>query len=524
MSDPAKVRRHAERVRELVASVVRTQIKDPRLGMITITDTRITADLRDATVFYTVLGDAAAQASTAAALESAKGLLRSTVGKALGLRHSPTLTFVLDDVQDQVKHIDELLAVARNADGEVQPGRPGPGTPGTRSRTGSMKRTTRTSRQADDEDGTAPDRRGTTVTSARPLAGPCSPRSRYRRRTPGPAAEWRRRSRRPPPRRVQLVCHVNPDGDALGSMLGFALGLRRLGIGSCARGSRAAGGPRAVPRHARSRSAGTRVRGVSGARLVICFDAASLPARSWSTGGPGRHRRSSWTTTPPNRVREDQSCRPVRRGDLGGRRGTARPAGVPLDAQIASASTWRWRPTPARSGSTRPPRRCTRWRPACWPPASDRGDLPSDLRHPALRGGRLSATCWRGRSSTGRGRRPGLFADLRHPRRPARYGQRPYVLETLIDSVRSTAEADVSCVIKPVAEAEWAVSLRSKGGVDVAGSRSRWRRRAPAGGRFHRSRRRHRRGRRDPRAAAAGAHRHRRSGIIPGEYRASRAA
>lgn len=120
MTDPAKVRRHAERVRELVASVVRTQIKDPRLGMITITDARITADLRDATVFYTVLGDAAAQASTAAALESAKGMLRSTVGKALGLRHSPTLTFVLDDVQDQVKHIDDLLAAARHADAEVQ--------------------------------------------------------------------------------------------------------------------------------------------------------------------------------------------------------------------------------------------------------------------------------------------------------------------------------------------------------------------------------------------------------------------
>jgi ribosome-binding factor A len=71
-------------------------------------------------VFYTVLGDAAAQTGTAAALESAKGLLRSTVGKALGLRHSPTLAFVLDDVTEQVKHIDELLAVAHDADAEVQ--------------------------------------------------------------------------------------------------------------------------------------------------------------------------------------------------------------------------------------------------------------------------------------------------------------------------------------------------------------------------------------------------------------------
>jgi ribosome-binding factor A len=120
MTDPARVRRHAERVRELVASVVRTQIKDPRLGMITITDARITADLREATVFYTVLGDTAAKTGTAAALESANGLLRSIVGKALALRHSPTLTFVLDDVQDHAKHIDELLATARESDAEVQ--------------------------------------------------------------------------------------------------------------------------------------------------------------------------------------------------------------------------------------------------------------------------------------------------------------------------------------------------------------------------------------------------------------------
>jgi ribosome-binding factor A len=120
MTDPARVRRHAERVRELVASVLRTQIKDPRLGMITITDARITPDLREATVFYTVLGDATDRANTQAALASATGLVRSTVGKALGLRHSPSLTFVLDEMPEHVQHIDELLAAARTADAEVQ--------------------------------------------------------------------------------------------------------------------------------------------------------------------------------------------------------------------------------------------------------------------------------------------------------------------------------------------------------------------------------------------------------------------
>lgn len=118
MTDPARVRKHAERVRELVAEALRG-IKDPRLGMITITDSRMTPDLREATIYYTVLGDVAEQASTAAALESAKGLLRSTVGKALGLRHSPSLTFEQDVVQDTVRHIDELLAAAKESDAKV---------------------------------------------------------------------------------------------------------------------------------------------------------------------------------------------------------------------------------------------------------------------------------------------------------------------------------------------------------------------------------------------------------------------
>ncbi|MDI6097570.1 30S ribosome-binding factor RbfA [Actinoplanes sp. NEAU-A12] len=119
MSDPAKTRRHAERIKELVARLVR-EIKDPRLGMVTITDARITGDLREATVFYTVLGDVTEQASTAAALESAKGMLRSRVGHALALRHSPSLAFVLDNVQTHVKEIDDLLAAARHRDEEVQ--------------------------------------------------------------------------------------------------------------------------------------------------------------------------------------------------------------------------------------------------------------------------------------------------------------------------------------------------------------------------------------------------------------------
>lgn len=120
MSDPARVRRYAERIKELVVFALRKQVKDPRLGMVTITDARLTADLRDATLYYTVLGDTAEQAATKAALDSANGLLRSIVGKRLGLRFAPTLTFTTDEVPQQATHIEELLAAARAADAEVQ--------------------------------------------------------------------------------------------------------------------------------------------------------------------------------------------------------------------------------------------------------------------------------------------------------------------------------------------------------------------------------------------------------------------
>ncbi|MGH3716470.1 MAG: 30S ribosome-binding factor RbfA [Micromonosporaceae bacterium] len=120
MTDPARVRRHAERIRELVAEALRTQVKDPRVGMVTITDVKLTADLREATIFYTVFGDAAAHQASAAALDSAKGLLRSVVGKRLGLRFSPSIAFQADQIPEAAQHIDELLAKARDADAEVQ--------------------------------------------------------------------------------------------------------------------------------------------------------------------------------------------------------------------------------------------------------------------------------------------------------------------------------------------------------------------------------------------------------------------
>jgi ribosome-binding factor A len=107
------------RVREIVASVIERQVKDPRLGMVTVTDARMTPDLREATVFYTVWGDDSVRGDTAAALESAKGVIRSAVGRGTGLKNTPTLTFVLDAVPENARHIEEVLERARHADEEV---------------------------------------------------------------------------------------------------------------------------------------------------------------------------------------------------------------------------------------------------------------------------------------------------------------------------------------------------------------------------------------------------------------------
>jgi ribosome-binding factor A len=125
MADAGRARRLSGRIKQIVATVIETQIKDPRLGMVTITDVRVTGDLHDATVFYTVFGDDLERSASAAALESAKGVLRSEVGRQTGVRFTPTLTFVPDALPDSAKHIDELLAVAAAADAEVEQARQG---------------------------------------------------------------------------------------------------------------------------------------------------------------------------------------------------------------------------------------------------------------------------------------------------------------------------------------------------------------------------------------------------------------
>ncbi|HEY7597796.1 MAG TPA: 30S ribosome-binding factor RbfA [Actinophytocola sp.] len=123
MADAPRAPKLAKRIAQIVASALEHEVKDPRLARVTITDAKVTADLHDATVYYTVLGDnlesAPDTAGAAAALESAKGVLRSLVGQGTGVRFTPTLSFVADTVPDDAKRIDDLLARAHAADAEV---------------------------------------------------------------------------------------------------------------------------------------------------------------------------------------------------------------------------------------------------------------------------------------------------------------------------------------------------------------------------------------------------------------------
>jgi phosphoesterase RecJ-like protein len=282
-----------------------------------------------------------------------------------------------------------------------------------------------------------------------------------------------------PAGQVLLICHVNPDGDALGSMLGVGLGLRRLGVRHLQATFPGAGGdPRPevpepfralpgldllVPAH----------RAAADPDLVLCFDVAAESRLGELAGRLDRarvsvvldHHASNTGFGRIHLVDPAAAATSVVAVQLLDR------LGIPLDAQIAECFYVAL--------------------------ATDTGSFKFDMTTPAVHqlAARLLET----------GIRPGEIARRIFDTRPfgavklygevlgraelepaaaggvglvwtyatladlVRHDQQPYVLEGLIDSVRCTAEADVSCVVKQVRDGEWAVSMRSKGAVDVSG-------------------------------------------------------
>ena len=123
MSSP-RVRKIADRIKVVVAEMLERRVKDPRLGFVTVTDVRVSGDTQQASIFYTVFALEGEQSSedvagTAAALESAKGLLRSEVGRQLGMRHVPNLEFIHDALPESARQIDDLLERVRESDAAV---------------------------------------------------------------------------------------------------------------------------------------------------------------------------------------------------------------------------------------------------------------------------------------------------------------------------------------------------------------------------------------------------------------------
>ncbi|RFS47932.1 bifunctional oligoribonuclease/PAP phosphatase NrnA [Micromonospora craniellae] len=276
-----------------------------------------------------------------------------------------------------------------------------------------------------------------------------------------------------PAGRVLLICHVNPDGDALGSMLGFGLGLRRLGV---RRLQATFPGPPEVPEP---------FRGLPGLELlvpateadlepdlVICFDAASdsrLGDLADRLAGPGTalvldHHASNAGFGDVNLVDPAAAATSVVAEELLAR------LGVPLDAGIAECL---YVALSTDTGS---------FRFDATTPAVH--EMAARLLATGIRPGEISRRVFDSRpfgavrlfgEVLGRARLEpeaasghGLVWTYATQDDLARHDQRPYVLEALIDPVRCTAEADVSCVVKQTGPDEWAVSLRSKGAVDVS--------------------------------------------------------
>lgn len=125
MADPARARKIADRIKVLTAEYLEHRLKDERLGFVTVTDVRVTGDLQHATLFYTVFGSDEEREATGQALKDNTWKIRSHVGKALGIRLTPTLEFVADALPETSSQLEDALRKARERDAELAAAREG---------------------------------------------------------------------------------------------------------------------------------------------------------------------------------------------------------------------------------------------------------------------------------------------------------------------------------------------------------------------------------------------------------------
>jgi ribosome-binding factor A len=108
--DRGRMRRVNEAMREVLSDAIAKDLKDPRVGFVTVTGVKTSPDLRHARVYVSVLGDEPARDASLAGLRSAHGYLQGVIASQLTLKHTPALTFAYDDSVDRGMRITELLA------------------------------------------------------------------------------------------------------------------------------------------------------------------------------------------------------------------------------------------------------------------------------------------------------------------------------------------------------------------------------------------------------------------------------
>jgi len=104
-----RMRRVDEAVREVLSDVLTHEVKDPRVGFVTVTDVKTSPDLSHARVYVSVLGDAEAVSASLEGLRSAQGFLQGRIGGELRLKHTPTLTFFHDDTAERAQRLERLM-------------------------------------------------------------------------------------------------------------------------------------------------------------------------------------------------------------------------------------------------------------------------------------------------------------------------------------------------------------------------------------------------------------------------------
>ena len=105
----ARMRRVDKAVQEVVSAHIAEDLKDPRIGFVTVTGVETSPDLRNARVYFSVLGDESAREDALAGLRHSKGFLQSVVGNELRMKRTPTLDFVYDSTSERAERLSRLI-------------------------------------------------------------------------------------------------------------------------------------------------------------------------------------------------------------------------------------------------------------------------------------------------------------------------------------------------------------------------------------------------------------------------------